>query len=474
MAKKIANKIEINSLSLPSDENIEMNVIGTMLYDNDCIPQVIEILPPDAFTNSLFRKCYEIIIDSFEHNRKVDLITITDRLSQDEKFAKNIDEIKSLLLDITTNLIASINVTEHSKILQDKYIRRKLINTGIEIAKETQNWQGEVDDLLDLAEHKIFEIAEEKMKTSYQDMKSAISDAYQYIETVHTHQEQSFSVKTGLNKLDDLTGGFHKSDLIIVAARPSMGKTAFALTIAKNAALRYKVPVAFFSLEMSTLQLALRLICAEAKINAHQLRTGKLPSNEITKLSKTIYKLSEAPIYIDDSPLQTVLDIRAKVRRLVSEKKVGLVMVDYLQLIKSTGSSKEVSREREVSIISSSLKALAKEANIPVVALAQLNRSVEQRSDKIPQLSDLRESGSIEQDADLVIFLHRPEYYGIKQTKEGESTEGVAQVIVAKHRNGPTDTVNTRFFKEYALFENLINAVSIEENYQPNNQDPGF
>jgi replicative DNA helicase len=291
---------------------------------------------------------------------------------------------------------------------------------------------------------------------------------------VHTHQEQSFSVKTGLNKLDDLTGGFHKSDLIIVAARPSMGKTAFALTIAKNAALRYKVPVAFFSLEMSTLQLALRLICAEAKINAHQLRTGKLPSNEITKLSKTIYKLSEAPIYIDDSPLQTVLDIRAKVRRLVSEKKVGLVMVDYLQLIKSTGSSKEVSREREVSIISSSLKALAKEANIPVVALAQLNRSVEQRSDKIPQLSDLRESGSIEQDADLVIFLHRPEYYGIKQTKEGESTEGVAQVIVAKHRNGPTDTVNTRFFKEYALFENLINAVSIEENYQPNNQDPGF
>jgi len=474
MAKKKDNKLQVPEISLPVDQNIEMNVIGSMLYDNDSIPRIIEILPIDAFTEPIFKKIYEIIVNSFEKNRRVDVITVIDNLSNDPQFAKNIDQHKELLLNITSNIISTINVDEHALILQDKYIKRKLINTNIEIAKSAQSWQGEVDELLDLAEHKIFEIAEEKMKANYRDMKSAITEAYEYIEVVHSKKDHNVSVKCGLTKLDEITGGFHKSDLIIVAARPSMGKTAFALSVAKNAALKYNVPVAFFSLEMSTMQLALRLICAEARLDAHQVRTGKLPSSEFAKLTKTLYKLSEAPIYIDDSPLQTVLDIRAKVRRMVAEKKVGLVMIDYLQLIKSAGTSKEISREREVSMISSSLKALAKEANIPVIALAQLNRSVEQRSDKIPQLSDLRESGSIEQDADLVIFLHRPEYYGIKQTKDGQSTEGIAQVIVAKHRNGPTDVANCRFFKEYALFDNLVNANLIEQNTQPQKNNPGF
>lgn len=477
MAKEKQKKENNDDLkfNLPSDVELEKNVIGSMLYDNEAIPGVIEILPLDAFTEPILRKIYSVIIDAFDKNRKVDLLTVIEALSQDPEYAKNIDRHKELLINITSNIISSINVDEHARILQDKYIKRRLIQTNIELAQVAQEWQGDVEDLLDMAEHKIFEIAEEKMKTNYQDMKSAIAEAYEYIEVVHSKQDHNISVKSGLTKLDEITGGFHKSDLIIVAARPSMGKTAFALTIAKNAALRYKVPVAFFSLEMSTMQLALRLICAEARIDAHLVRTGKLPNSEIAKLSRTLYKLSEAPIYIDDSPLQTVLDIRAKVRRMVAERKVGLVMIDYLQLIKSPSNNKEQSREREVSIISSSLKALAKEANIPVIALAQLNRSVEQRSDKIPLLSDLRESGSIEQDADLVIFLHRPEYYGIKQTKDGQSTEGIAQVIVAKHRNGPTDVANTRFFKEYALFDNLINADVIAQHISDEQKkQPGF
>ncbi len=253
--------------------------------------------------------------------------------------------------------------------------------------------------------------------------------------------------------MDELLGGFQKSDLIIVAARPSMGKTAFALSATRNAAVDDNVPIAIFSLEMATIQLVTRLICAEARINAHSVRTGKFKAEDGPRISRTAHKLSQAPIYIDDTPGQTVLEIRAKARRLKAEKNIGLIIIDYLQLMSS--STRMDSREREISTISRSLKSLAKELNVPVIALSQLNRAVETRTDKRPQLSDLRESGSIEQDADVVIFLSRPEYYGITQFADGESTEGIAVVIVGKQRNGPTGDVRLKFVKDFARFENL-------------------
>jgi replicative DNA helicase len=292
-------------------------------------------------------------------------------------------------------------------------------------------------------------------------MDRAVRDALEYIEAIHSQSQQKFSVPTGFYELDEILGGFQKSDLAIVAARPSMGKTAFALTLARNAAVDHEIPVGIFSLEMSTMQLIIRLLCAEGKLNAHLVRTGKLPHAEGVKLSKNAHKLIEAPIYVDDSPAQTVLEIRAKARRLKVEKNVGMIIIDYLQLMQ--GHAKAESREREISHISRSLKSLAKELNIPVIALSQLNRAVESRTDKRPQLSDLRESGSIEQDADVVIFLNRPEYYGIEKDANGESLEGVAEVIVGKQRNGPTGSVKLAFIKDYARFENLAKARQIEE-----------
>ncbi len=271
----------------------------------------------------------------------------------------------------------------------------------------------------------------------------------------------NFPSQAGFYELDEMLGGFQKSDLIIIAARPSMGKTAFALSLARNAAIDHKIPVGIFSLEMSTMQLIIRLLCAEGRLNAHLVRTGKLPHEEGVKLSKNAHKLIEAPIYVDDAPAQTILEIRAKARRLKVEKNIGMIIIDYLQLMQ--GPSKSESREREISYISRSLKSLAKELNIPVIALAQMNRAVEARTDKRPMLSDLRESGSIEQDADVVTFLYRPEYYGIKTDHEGNSLEGVTEIIIGKQRNGPTGEVKLAFIKEYARFENLAHARQLEE-----------
>jgi replicative DNA helicase len=292
-------------------------------------------------------------------------------------------------------------------------------------------------------------------------MDRAVRDALEYIEAIHSQTTQKFSVPTGFYELDEILGGFQKSDLIIIAARPSMGKTALALTLARNAAVDHDVPVGIFSLEMSTMQLIIRLLCAEGKLDAHLVRTGKLPNEEGVKLSKNAHRLIEAPLYVDDSPAQTVLEIRAKARRLKVEKNVGMIIIDYLQLMQGPANSE--SREREISHISRSLKSLAKELNIPVIALAQLNRAVETRTDKRPQLSDLRESGSIEQDADVVMFLNRPEIYKIESFPDGSPTENVAELIIGKQRNGPTGEIRLAFMKKYARFENLAKARQIEE-----------
>jgi replicative DNA helicase len=395
----------------------------------------------------------------FDAGEPIDTVTLYEELKKRDQ----LDEVGGAvyLSKLSQNITSAANIEYHSKIIIEKQILRGLISSAHEIARSAYEGADDAFDILDNAERKIFEITESHLSKSYQGMDRAVRDAMEYIETIHSSTHQKFSVPTGFYEMDELLGGFQKSDLIILAARPSMGKTALALTLARNAAIDHKVPVGIFSLEMATMQLIIRMICAEARINAHLVRTGKLPHSDGSKLSKTVHKLTDAPIYVDDSPAQSVLEIRAKARRLKSEKNVGMIIIDYLQLM--SGPQKAESREREISHISRSLKALAKELNIPVLALSQLNRAVETRTDKRPQLSDLRESGSIEQDADVVVFLNRPEYYGIEKDENGESLEGVTEVIIGKQRNGPTGLVKLAFIKEYARFENLATSRQIEE-----------
>ena len=443
----------------PAAPEIEASVLGAMMIEKEAVPKALELLKPESFYLTSHRLIFEAMLSLFESSEPIDTVTLYEELKKREQ----IDEVGGAvyLSQLSQNISSAANIEYHAKIILEKQILRGLITSSHEIAKAAYEGTNDAFDILDQAERKIFEITESHLTQSYQGMDRAVRDALEYIEAIHSQSQQKFSVPSGFYELDEILGGFQKSDLAIVAARPSMGKTAFALTVARNAAVDHEIPVGIFSLEMSTMQLIIRLLCAEGKLNAHLVRTGKLPHAEGVKLSKNAHKLIEAPIYVDDSPAQTVLEIRAKARRLKVEKNVGLIIIDYLQLMQ--GHAKAESREREISHISRSLKSLAKELNIPVIALSQLNRAVEARTDKRPQLSDLRESGSIEQDADVVIFLNRPEYYGMEKDANGESLEGVAEVIVGKQRNGPTGTVKLAFIKEYARFENLAHARQIEE-----------
>jgi replicative DNA helicase len=457
-------KLEPASVKPPAAPEVEMAVLGAMLIEKEAVPKGIELLTPETFYLKEHSIIFEAMKNLFEANEPIDTVTLYEEL----KRSGLIEQVggASYLSRLSQNISSAANIEYHAKIVIEKHILRSLISSSMEIAKSAYEGSDDAFELLDNAERKIFEITEETLKKSYVPMDRAVRDAMEYIELIHDKKRQHFAVPTGFYLLDDILGGFQRSDLIILASRPSMGKTALALSLARNAAVESGVPIAIFSLEMATIQMVIRLICAEARLNAHLVRTGKLPMDEAHKLTKNIHRISEAPIYIDDSPAQTVLEIRAKSRRLKAEKKIGMVIIDYLQLMNS--STKMESREREISHISRSLKSLAKELNIPVLALAQLNRAVEARTDKRPQLSDLRESGSIEQDADVVMFIHRPEYYGIKQDPDGNSMEGIAEIIVGKQRNGPTGDVRLKFFKEYARFENLELVRHIEESqYQP-------
>jgi len=444
----------------PAAPEIEASVLGAMMIEKEAVPKALELLKPESFYLSAHRLIFEAMLSLFESGEPIDTVTLYEELKKREQ----LDEAGGAvyLSKLSQNISSAANIEYHSKIILEKQILRGLISSSHEIAQAAYEGTNDAFDILDQAERKIFEITESHLTQSYQGMDRAVRDALEYIEAIHSQTTQKFSVPTGFYELDEILGGFQKSDLIIIAARPSMGKTALALTLARNAAVDHDVPVGIFSLEMSTMQLIIRLLCAEGRLNAHLVRTGKLPNEEGVKLSKNAHRLIEAPIFVDDSPAQTVLEIRAKARRLKVEKNVGMIIIDYLQLMQ--GPAKAESREREISHISRSLKSLAKELNIPVIALAQLNRAVETRTDKRPQLSDLRESGSIEQDADVVMFLNRPEYYGMEKDREtGESLEGIAEVIIGKQRNGPTGTVKLAFVKEYARFENLAKARQIEE-----------
>lgn len=451
MEEQVNHNFDVAAKRPPSAVDVERIVLGAMMLDAEAVPKVIETLQPESFYDKKNQLIYEAMLALFESNEPIDSVSLYEELNKNGKIdgAGGPAYISKLAQDVSS----AANVEFHSKVILEKWILRKLISSSMDIATDAYSGTTDVFDLLDEAEAKIFEITEAGLKESYKSMDRAVREAIEHIEAIHSKNISSFSVPTGFFGLDEMLGGFQKSDLIIVAARPSMGKTAFALSAARNSAVDHEVPIAIFSLEMATIQLVTRLICAEARIDAHSVRTGKFKAEDGPRISRTAHKLSKSPIYIDDSAGQTVLEIRAKARRLKAEKNIGLIIIDYLQLM--SASSKLGSREQEISTISRSLKALAKEINVPVIALSQLNRAVESRTDKRPQLSDLRESGSIEQDADVVIFLNRPEYYGITQFSDGESTEGIAEVIVGKQRNGPVGDVRLKFVKQYARFENL-------------------
>jgi replicative DNA helicase len=433
----------------PQAVDIEMAVLGAMLLEKEAIAKALEVLDETAFYKPAHISIFKAMIGLFERSEPVDLITLSEELRRRGELEKIGGEY--YLTELTTKVTSAANVEYHAHIVLEKALMRQLIATSSEAINRAYSDTEDALDLLDQAEQRIFDISEQRMKKTFISMNTAVHSTMELLQGIHGKHNGVTGVPSGFSDLDNLTGGFQKSDLIIVAGRPSQGKTALVLSIARNAAVLHDKSVGFFSLEMSSQQLVMRLICAEARVDAHKVRTGRLPEDEWRKLSTSVGRLYKAKIFIDDTPALGILELRAKARRLKAEHNIDFIVVDYLQLMQ--GPKAAQSREQEISAISRSLKALAKEINVPVLALSQLNRAVENRSDKRPALADLRESGAIEQDADVVMFVHRPEMYGI-QEEGGEPTEGLAQIIVGKQRNGPTDTVKLSFIKQYARFEN--------------------
>ena len=422
-----------------------------MLLEKEAIAKAIEVLDETAFYKPAHQQIFSAMIGLFERSEPVDLITLIEELRRRGQLEKIGGEF--YLSELTTKVTSAANIEFHAHIVLEKALMRQLIASSAEVASRAFNETEDALELLDEAEQRIFQISEQRMKKNFVSMNTAVHSTMELLESIHGKHSGITGVPAGFTELDNITGGFQKSDLIIVAGRPSQGKTALVLSVARNASVIHNVPIGFFSLEMSTQQLVMRLICAEARVDAHSVRTGRLPEDEWRKLSTSVGRLYKAKIFIDDTPALGVLELRAKARRLKAEHNVGMVVVDYLQLMQ--GPRNAQSREQEISSISRSLKALAKELNIPVVALSQLNRAVEARGDKRPVLADLRESGAIEQDADVVVFVHRPEMFGIEKDENGNSTEGTAELIIGKQRNGPTGSARMAFIKQYARFENL-------------------
>jgi replicative DNA helicase len=429
----------------PQSLEAEISVLGGVLIENDALNLVLEILQEGDFYRESHRKIFSAILHLYEHSEPVDLITLGEVLKTrgDLEDVGGIEYLNSLVNSVPT----AANISYYAKIIKEKGILRKLIHRATEIINQSFSNSGDVDEFIDQAERTIFEISEDRVRPSFYPIKDLIKSSFKTIESLYEKRQLITGVPTGFQRIDELTSGLQPSDLIIVAGRPSMGKTALALNIAQNASLHAGISSAIFSLEMSKEQLALRLLCSEAKVDAHRLRGGFLSESDWPRLTRAAGALSEAPIFVDDTPGISALEMRAKSRRLKIEHNLGLVVVDYLQLMR--GRSRTESREQEISDISRSLKALAKELNIPVIALSQLNRRVEERGDKRPQLSDLRESGAIEQDADVILFLYRDEVYN-----KSEESRGKAEVIIGKQRNGPTDKVDLTFLDKYTRFEN--------------------
>lgn len=434
----------------PHSTDAEVAVLGAMLIDKDAVSKVVEVVDAECFYHDKHVLIFKAMMAMFERGVTIDLVSLSDQL-QREGTLERVGGMYALT-EISVRTVSSANVEYHARIVLERYLKRQLIRVAGEIAQQCYDETTDALDEVDRAEQRIFEVAEKRLRRSYSGMKKLTKDAIERIFAMATGEGDGITgVPTGFTQLDQLLSGLQPSDLVIVAARPSMGKTAFALSIAREASRRGK-SVGIFSLEMSAQQLVLRLISADAAVGLQALRSGRLSNAEMHEIVTRVDSLMNAQIYIDDSAGLSPIEFRAKCRRMKIEHKIDLVVVDYLQLMHAP---KAESREREISMISHTLKAVAKELNIPVVALSQLNRTLEARADKRPMLSDLRESGSIEQDADVVMFIHRPEYYKITAFEDGRSTENIAEIIVGKQRNGPTGDIRLFYQKELAAFHDL-------------------
>jgi replicative DNA helicase len=430
----------------PQNIEAEQSVLGAVLLENDALLKALEILSAEDFYRESHRKLFNVMIELFEKNEAIDLITVTDELRKRNELedAGGVTYLSSLANQIPT----AANVRYHAKIIKEKALLRGLLRSATEIAARVYESTMEADEMVDYAERAIFDISDRRTKTAFYSLKEVIKGSFEMIEQLYDKKEAITGVPSGFADLDEQTTGFQPGDLIIIGGRPSMGKTALGLNIAQHVALELREPVAIFSLEMSKEQLALRMLCAEAMVDSNSVRKGFIRKEDWHKLTSAAGRLAEAPIFIDDSSGTSVLEMRAKARRLKVEHHggLGLVVVDYLQLMRGRGSFER--REQEISEISRSLKGLAKEMKVPVIALSQLNRGVESRTDKRPSLADLRESGAIEQDADVIIFLYREEVY----QKDNPQFKGKAEAIIAKQRNGPTGTIPLTFLSSCTRF----------------------
>ena len=431
----------------PHDVEAEQAILGCMLTDKDAVISAIEVLKEEDFYREDNRAIYSAILSLYSRNEPIDIITVKAELVEQGNF----ERIGGLeyLAELPERVPTTANVEKYIKIVDEKATLRSLIQTSNELIALGYDESEDVDNIMDMAEKKVFDLSQKKSAKGYSALKDVLVGSFAELEKLYNQKGNVTGITTGFIDLDNKTAGLHNSDLIIIAARPAMGKSAFAINLATNAAVKANVPVVIFNLEMSKEQVGNRILCSEAMVDSNKIRTGQIEDDDWMKLATTLGELSEAPIYIDDTPGISIMEIRAKCRKLKIEKNIGLIVIDYLQLIQGTG-KRNASREQEISEISRSLKILAKELDVPVIALSQLSRTAERRDDKRPMLSDLRESGAIEQDADLVIFLYRDDYYN-----EDTEKKNVAEVILAKHRGGSTGTVELAWMPSYTKFANL-------------------
>lgn len=467
LRKRSPNKSQVTqqiSLSLgkvpPQAIDLEEAVLGALMLERNALTSVIDALHPECFYKEAHQKIYRTIHDLFHKAEPIDILTVTHALKKSGEL--EIVGGPYYITQLTNRVASAANIEFHARIILQKYIQRELIRISNETIRNAYEDTTDVLSLLDDAEKNLFAIAEGNIRRNYEDMHSLISKAIKDIESAAKKDGGVTGVPSGFTELDRITAGWQKSDLIIIAARPGMGKTAFVLSLARNAAVQFKLPVAFFSLEMSSVQLVNRLISSETEITSEALRRGQLQHFEWEQLNAKISPLTDAPLYIDDTPALSIFELRAKCRRLVAEKKVQMIIIDYMQLM--TAGSDTGNREQEISTISRSLKAIAKELEVPIICLSQLSREVEKRGGvKRPQLSDLRESGAIEQDADMVLFIYRPEYYGLTEGEHGD-TRNQAEIIVAKNRNGSLKDITLKFIGRFTKFTDFDNFEFVDEN----------
>lgn len=454
----------------PQAIELEEAVLGAIMLEKDALTAVIDILKPETFYKEIHQIIFEAIQQLFQKTEPVDMLTVTNQLRSNGKL--DIVGGPYYITQLTNRISSAANIEYHARILMQKHIQRDLISTSSEIIRDAFEDTTDVFDLLDRAEQNLFSLSETNLRRNVQDMPSLIKEAVENIEKAKNMEGHLSGVPSGFTALDRITNGWQPSDLIVIAARPGMGKTAFVLTMARNIAVDFKRPIAVFSLEMSALQLVTRLISAEAMLPADKLKKGTLENHEWHQLNAKIRNLENAKLLIDDTPALTIFELRAKCRRLKAQYDIQLAVVDYLQLM-SAGGDLRGNREQEISNISRSLKSLAKELNIPIIAISQLSRAVETRGgNKKPILSDLRESGAIEQDADMVIFIYRPEYYKITQDDQGRPTSGMAEISIAKHRNGKLEDIRLRFIDQYARFMDYEESYHSEADFYTQQSRP--